>query len=146
MMTAGQSFTHEVATRRKEYHHLMKSGIYSIARHPGYMGWFMWAIGTQILLANPICLVIYSVIAWRFFDERIYFEEYMLLQFYGREYAEYQRQVPTGIPFIDGCYPRLMTLTINPTLTPQPWNAANASPNHQLLSSLAAINPMDMDK
>lgn len=30
----------------------------SISRHPSYMGWFWWSIGTQLLLCNPVvCLL-----------------------------------------------------------------------------------------
>lgn len=26
-------------------------------RHPGYLGWLIWATGMQLLLGNPVCLV-----------------------------------------------------------------------------------------
>ncbi len=31
-------------------------------RHPGYLGWLVWAVGTQILLANPICTIAFAVV------------------------------------------------------------------------------------
>lgn len=38
-------------------------------RHPGYLGWFMWSISTQVLLANPICTGLFSLVVrpgwWR---------------------------------------------------------------------------------
>ena len=30
-------------------------------RHPGYAGWLLWVIGTQALLANPLCLVAFPI-------------------------------------------------------------------------------------
>ena len=31
-------------------------------RHPGYFGWFVWVIGTQLLLMNPLCLTGFSYV------------------------------------------------------------------------------------
>ena len=30
-------------------------------RHPGYAGWLLWVVGTQALLANPLCLVAFPI-------------------------------------------------------------------------------------
>ena len=56
----------------------------------------------QIMLCNPCCLVGYTIVSWRFFNERIYEEEIYLLNFFGEDYLDYQRRVPTGLPFITG--------------------------------------------
>jgi hypothetical protein len=40
-------------------------------RHPSYFGWFWWVVGTQALLTNPLCLVGYTIVSWKFFDARI---------------------------------------------------------------------------
>jgi len=40
-------------------------------RHPSYTGFFYWGIGTQLLLMNPISLIGYAVVLFRFFKERI---------------------------------------------------------------------------
>jgi protein-S-isoprenylcysteine O-methyltransferase len=39
---------------------------------------------------------------WILYQERIYIEEYTLLNFFGTDYADYQKRVGTGIPFISG--------------------------------------------
>lgn len=31
-----------------------------LVRHPGYMGWFIWSLATQLLLVNPICGLAYA--------------------------------------------------------------------------------------
>ena len=59
-------------------------------RHPSYAGWFMWSLGSQLILVNPICLLAYAYVSFSFFSERIYCEEFMLLKFFGNEYREYQ--------------------------------------------------------
>lgn len=71
-------------------------------RHPSYAGWFWWSIGTQIILANPICVILYAIVSWRFFYERILVEEITLVNFFLEKYVEYQQRVPTGVPFVRG--------------------------------------------
>ena len=59
-------------------------------RHPSYAGWFLWSLGSQLILVNPFCLLAYAYVSFSFFSERIYCEEFMLLKFFGKEYREYQ--------------------------------------------------------
>lgn len=74
--------------------------VYSYLRHPSYFGWFYWSVGTQLILCNPLCIIAYAIVSWKFFDGRIPFEENTLVKFYGNEYREYARKTPIGIPFI----------------------------------------------
>ncbi len=78
------------------------------------------------MLFNPVCIVFYANASWKFFSERIAFEEVlssifsvlklsirlkfafgllfiqeMLVNFFGAEYTSYRSQVPTGIPHIN---------------------------------------------
>lgn len=41
---------------------MVTSGMYTYLRHPGYFGWFLWSVGTQVLLCNPICAVAFAVV------------------------------------------------------------------------------------
>lgn len=102
MITASHNFTHVVQFERVQNHRLVKHGVFSLMRHPSYVGWFYWSIGTQIILTNPVCFVIYAVASWKFFHDRIFMEEITLLNFFGEEYYQYQQKVPTGLPFIRG--------------------------------------------
>lgn len=56
----------------------------------------------QVLLVNPICMIAYAAVSWSFFCRRIFYEEITLLNFFGREYHEYQQKTGTGLPFIKG--------------------------------------------
>ncbi len=40
-------------------------------RHPGYLGFLIWSVGSQVLLCNPVCTVGYTIVMWRFFRDRI---------------------------------------------------------------------------
>ncbi|XP_071805251.1 protein-S-isoprenylcysteine O-methyltransferase-like [Asterias amurensis] len=102
MLTAGRSFNHYIQTTRASDHVLVTHGVYAWSRHPSYVGWFYWSLGTQIILCNPICLVAYTVTSWRFFNERVEDEEITLLNFFGEDYLNYQQRVGTKLPFISG--------------------------------------------
>ncbi|XP_069774706.1 protein-S-isoprenylcysteine O-methyltransferase [Narcine bancroftii] len=102
MLTAGSNFNHIVQNEKAESHRLVTSGVYSWSRHPSYVGWFYWSIGTQVILCNPICIVGYTLASWRFFRERIEEEEMTLIQFFGEDYEQYKKQIPTRLPFIKG--------------------------------------------
>lgn len=102
MLTAADNFTHIVAESRRPSHILVTHGIYSLVRHPSYAGWFWWSVGTQILLGNPLCTVGYAVASWLFFRGRIAFEERAMIGFFGTQYTDYQKRVPSGVPGIKG--------------------------------------------
>ena len=60
-------------------------------------------LGTQITLANPVCLVAYVWASWRFFNDRIHDEEITLWYFFGDDYLAYQKRVTiVGVPFVKG--------------------------------------------
>ncbi|CAG9864683.1 unnamed protein product [Phyllotreta striolata] len=102
MLTAGSNFNHLIQCEKFSNHTLVTTGVYSWFRHPSYVGWFYWSIGTQVLLLNPLCVLAYTLASWLFFKTRIEIEEITLLNFFGQNYCDYQEKVSTGIPFIEG--------------------------------------------
>ncbi|CAF92713.1 unnamed protein product [Tetraodon nigroviridis] len=48
MLTAGSNFNHIVQNEKARSHVLVTSGVYSLFRHPSYVGWFYWSAGTQV--------------------------------------------------------------------------------------------------
>ncbi|KAJ1675899.1 hypothetical protein EV182_000367 [Spiromyces aspiralis] len=112
MVTAKSSFNHRVATVRMPTHTLVHTGIYRqvrrfapirnvpYERHPSYVGFFLWAIGLQIMLKNPLSLCVVVTLLGSFFRSRVNHEERALLRLFGDEYAEYRSRVPTMVPFI----------------------------------------------
>jgi len=71
MYTAAANFSHRIEYMKRQDHVLVTHGVYRFVRHPSYLGWFMWTVGSQVLLANPIAVVTYAVVAWGFFRDRI---------------------------------------------------------------------------
>ena len=101
MIDAGSAFTHKVADQKTLTHKFVQTGLYGRIRHPSYSGFYLWALGTQLLLGNMLCLVAFVLVLHRFFKERIKCEEFHLIKFFPGEYSQYKRQCWSGIPFID---------------------------------------------
>ncbi|OAP58305.1 hypothetical protein AYL99_07395 [Fonsecaea erecta] len=100
MRQAKTNFNHVVQWTKRADHVLVTDGVYAFSRHPSYFGFFWWGLGTQVLLGNRICFVIYAVVLWKFFHHRIVHEERHLVSFFGEDYIEYRKRVPVRIPFI----------------------------------------------
>lgn len=100
MMTAGESFNHLIQSSKKENHILITHGIYKYLRHPSYVGFYYWAVGTQMILCNFVHVLLYALAAWHFFNRRIPFEEQSLLLHFPNEYPAYAARTWSGIPFI----------------------------------------------
>ncbi|KAI9594253.1 Isoprenylcysteine carboxyl methyltransferase family-domain-containing protein [Syncephalis fuscata] len=103
MATAGRSFNHQVQSRRQSDHQLITHGIYGWMRHPSYFGFYFWALGTQLMLANPFSFIAFLFVLHRFFADRVAYEERALLRFFGQDYYAYKQRVGTMMPFIRGC-------------------------------------------
>jgi len=100
MVHASSNFSHAVAFRKLETHRLVTDGVYAWFRHPSYAGFFYWALGTQLVLQNPVSFVVFTILLWRFFYYRTKAEERALIKFFGDEYVRYRQRVGVMIPFI----------------------------------------------
>ncbi|PBL02394.1 ICMT-domain-containing protein [Armillaria gallica] len=100
MIHATTNFSHMIAFKKQDSHVLVTDGVYAWFRHPSYAGFFYWALGTQLVLQNPLSFVGFVVVLWRFFYFRTRAEERALVKFFGDEYIQYRRSVGTKIPFI----------------------------------------------
>ncbi|CAM6105671.1 unnamed protein product [Calypogeia fissa] len=100
IVTAQSNFTHDIKISHEEGHKLVTHGIYRFVRHPSYLGFFIFAIGTQVMLCNPVMTIAYAIVLWRFFADRIEYEESFLHEFFGHDYVEYSNRTPSGMPFM----------------------------------------------
>ena len=101
MFTAAQSFHHKVQYEKADSHVLVTSGVYQLVRHPSYFGWTLWAVGTQVMLVNPVSTVGFIGASFMFFKDRIPYEEELLVDFFGEAYIKYALKTPIGLPFIE---------------------------------------------
>ena len=101
LFTGKYNFTHKIQMKKRKNHVLVKHGIYSLSRHPSYFGFFLWSVGIEIMCINPLCIIIFSFVLFKFFKNRIEIEEKYLIRFFGMEYIKYRKEVGILIPFID---------------------------------------------
>jgi protein-S-isoprenylcysteine O-methyltransferase len=100
MATCGESFNHFIQTSKKDNHVLVKHGIYRYLRHPSYVGFWYYSVGTQVVLGNWMSMVAFAMAGWAFFSRRIPYEERSLIHHFGDDYYEYAKDTYIGIPFI----------------------------------------------
>jgi len=100
MIHASTNFSHSVAFLKRDTHRLVTDGVYRWFRHPSYAGFYYWALGTQLVLQNPLTFIMFTILLWRFFYYRTRAEEGALIKFFGDEYINYRRRVGTKIPFV----------------------------------------------
>ena len=73
------------------------TGVYSVVRHPQYLGGILAHIGFSVflsalysLLATPLVIALIYIVSWK--------EETELTKEFGKEYVDYQKKVPMVIP------------------------------------------------
>ena len=98
LLSARGNFTHTIQHTRRKGHVLVTSGFYRLCRHPGYLGWWIWAVGTQVLLLNPACSLLFHLLSRQFFSARVQAEEALLLRFFGQAFEEYAERTPHYMP------------------------------------------------
>jgi len=81
-------------------HKIVKHGIYSIVRHPGYLGVTTFLVGAGLLTGNLISIILIVLTVPFSFIKRLLIEEQMLLKHFGNEYKEYMEKTYRLIPFI----------------------------------------------
>jgi protein-S-isoprenylcysteine O-methyltransferase Ste14 len=77
---------------------LNTSGIYSLVRHPLYLGnYFMWT-GIVVFTYNPVFIVIVSLLFWLYYERIMFAEERFLERKFGEEYLLWSQRIPAFIP------------------------------------------------
>jgi protein-S-isoprenylcysteine O-methyltransferase Ste14 len=81
----------------KEEHSLRTSGPYKITRHPIYTGLFAMIAATTLAIGNVLPILFLGIIAFTL-KNKIAAEEKIMIEEFGNQYLEYQKQVPKLIP------------------------------------------------
>ncbi len=78
---------------------VIRKGVFSIVRHPIYLGSILLYLGLLTLTFSIIATIIWIfIIAFYYFISK--HEEKLLLKEFGKDYEEYMREVPMLIPRI----------------------------------------------
>jgi len=82
-------------------HVLVRSGPYRVVRHPIYTSMLCMLLGTGMVLATPLRLLLPSLLLLAIGTEiRVRIEERLLAAQFGDEFRDYRRRVPAYIPFL----------------------------------------------
>lgn len=80
---------------------LNTTGIYSLVRHPLYLGnFFMW-LGVALLIANFWFLITFVLAYWIYYERIMFAEEQFLRSKFGITYMEWANRVPAFIPIFN---------------------------------------------
>lgn len=90
--TSGRNTDKQVAKQ------LNSKGIYSIVRHPLYLGnYLMWA-GFLVFSMDVLVFLIVSLLFWLYYERIMFAEERYLEKQFGDTYLEWSRKVPAFVP------------------------------------------------
>lgn len=77
---------------------LNTKGIYSIVRHPLYVGNYLMWLGLLIFIMDLPFLIATSLMFWLYYERIMYAEERYLESEFGQQYIDWSMQVPAFIP------------------------------------------------
>lgn len=87
-------------TGRQVADSLNTTGIYSVVRHPLYLGNFLMWFGISLLTCNIGFIIAFVLIYWLYYERIMYAEEQFLSRKFGEAYLNWARQTPAFIPRI----------------------------------------------
>ena len=85
-------------TKQQKASSLNQTGIYSIVRHPLYLGNFFIMLGPFIITGNIYGIIIFILSFWIYYERIMYAEEIFLIAKFGGEYENWSSNTPAFIP------------------------------------------------
>eukprot|EP00927_Polykrikos_kofoidii_P072095 TRINITY_DN6824_c0_g1_i1.p1 TRINITY_DN6824_c0_g1~~TRINITY_DN6824_c0_g1_i1.p1 ORF type:complete len:581 (+),score=112.56 TRINITY_DN6824_c0_g1_i1:110-1852(+) len=80
---------------------VVQEGVYRWERHPAYLGVMLWGVGAEIVLCNPVMLLIVSFVLWATLLYVTLEEEQKLYEEFKGDYANYAALTGCWIPFFN---------------------------------------------
>lgn len=90
--TSGRNTEEQVAES------LNSTGIYSVLRHPLYLGNYLMWIGIVVYTLNPSFIIIVSLMYWLYYERIMFAEERFLEKKFGQAYLDWSLKAPAFIP------------------------------------------------
>lgn len=79
---------------------LNRTGIYSMVRHPLYLGNYLMWIGIVVFTFNLYFVILVTLAFWLYYERIMFAEERFLERKFGEDYLEWSKKVPAFFP----CY------------------------------------------
>lgn len=89
-------------TREQVADTLNTTGMYSIVRHPLYLGNFLMWMGIALFCLDWRLLFIYVLAFWLYYERIMFAEEEFLRRQFGQQFLDWASQTPTFIPKLWG--------------------------------------------
>ena len=87
-------------TKKQVADELNSSGIYSMLRHPLYLGNFLIWLGISVSTVNLYFIIIMSLLFWLYYERIMFAEEQFLERKFGIQYLDWSNKTPAFIPSI----------------------------------------------
>jgi protein-S-isoprenylcysteine O-methyltransferase Ste14 len=92
------------------------TGIYSIVRHPLYVGnFFMW-LGPVLFLRSIECTIVFGLLYWIYYERIMFAEEQFLRRKFGEAYDKWSETVGSFIPVSFKYIPSKLTFSLRNVL------------------------------
>ncbi len=85
-------------TREQKAAELNTTGMYSIVRHPIYLGNFLVWLGMVMFSKSPWCILVALLLFWLYYERIMFAEEEFLRRKFADEYLEWAARTPAFIP------------------------------------------------
>lgn len=95
---------------------LNTTGIYSVVRHPLYLGnFFMW-LGPATMTGNLWFIVAFGFFYWIYYERIMFAEEQFLRKKFGKVYTDWAKNIPAFIPNLKNFEPSTIPFSIKKVL------------------------------
>jgi protein-S-isoprenylcysteine O-methyltransferase Ste14 len=81
---------------------LNTSGMYSVARHPLYLGNYLMWLGVLLLTRSPTLVALVSLLYWLYYERIMFAEEEYLRERFGAAYEVWAARTPAFLPRLNG--------------------------------------------
>lgn len=78
------------------------AGMYSVVRHPLYLGNFLIWVGIPLFFHDPWMLAVFCLGFWLYYERIMYAEEEFLRRKFGQDYVRWASSTPAFIPRLHG--------------------------------------------
>ena len=95
---------------------LNTTGIYSVIRHPLYVGNLLMWLGPVLFLRSVWFTVVFFLIYWLYYERIIFAEEQYLRRKFGEAYDKYSEKVKSFLPFHVKYIPSKLTFSVRNVL------------------------------
>jgi len=84
--------------KRQRAETLNTTGIYSLVRHPLYLGNFIIWLGVALFLESFWCVIVFLLFFWLYYERIMFAEEYFLRDKFGKQYLDWASYTPAFFP------------------------------------------------